>query len=267
MSTKLLLHQFLSKSGKFKSKLDVVDAIHNGDVKVDNEVITNKQYQFNPNSRTVTYRGESLTQVDKIYIAMNKPERCICSRLNKPEKDLDKKSVFDVVKPLNLPLRVEQSLFTVGRLDEDTTGLLLLTNDGDFCNKIINAESHIPKVYLASLSRPITDAQHRALKEGVTIELEEDGKISHYKTRPAKVEIDVENRNNIFITIDEGKKRQIRRMFDAVGNSVEQLQRISIGGLTLASLRLKIGQCVKVEPRILDEIIDIEKEARRPVRD
>ncbi|HLP79729.1 MAG TPA: pseudouridine synthase [Acidobacteriota bacterium] len=249
MSAKLQLHQFLSKTGKFASKLDIMDAIHDGMITVDDKVVTDARYQLNPNMRTVVYNGEVLSRVENIYIALHKPMHNLCSRLNNSERSLKKRSVFEIVSKLNLPIKLEQSLFTVGRLDEDTTGLLLVTNDGDFCHKVINAGSHIPKVYLVTLRDELTDKQHRLLKDGVDIELEEDGKFSTYHTRPAKLEIDVQNRRILKITIDEGKKRQIRSMFEAVGNEVVALCRISIGELTLASLRLDVADCVRLDER------------------
>ena len=249
-----MLHQFLSKTGKFASKQDITDAVHAGKVLVDGVAQQDTHYQFNPNVRNVIYRGKTLTQVEKVYIVLNKPEKYVCSRLNRPEQDLQKHSVFELMKKLNLSTRVEQSLFTVGRLDEDTTGLLLLTNDGDFCNKIINADARIPKVYKVTLRDAITDAQHRALKTGVTIDLEQDGVHESYMTRPAKIQIDIENRRIVFITIDEGKKRQIRRMFESIGNEVVALTRISIGELTLESHSLKLGECKRVDARISEEI-------------
>lgn len=269
MSKKLLIHQYLSKTGRFESKQEIIDVLHMGKIKINGEVVTNKQFQFNPNNSEVTYRGESLSDIQNLYVVMNKPEGYICARLNKPQQEgaRKQKSAFDLLKFLNLSPRIEATLFTVGRLEDDTAGLLLFTNDTEFRDSITKAKNPPPQVFLVRILKPLTDVQHRALKAGVKIEVEENGKATQFLSKPTKVEVDVEDRCNLFITIEEKKKDQIRKMIASVGNEVIELKRISIGGLTLKSLRLPIGICDKVDKRVLNEILDIETERRIVIRD
>lgn len=276
MSKKLLIHQYLSKTGRFETKQDAIDALHAGRIKINGEVITNKQFQINPNNCEVKYNGEILSDIQDLYIVMNKPAGYICSRFNKPQDEGTKKqkSAFELLKFLNLSPRIEQTLFTIGRLDDDTSGLLLFTNDTKFRDKILKSPDKVKKRYLVRILKPLTDQQHRELKAGVYISTSDNKSTSESKdtknkfmSRPSKVEIDVEDRCNIYITIDEQKKDQIRQTIAEIGNEVIELKLISIGGLTLKSLRLPSGICDKVDQRIIHEILDIEPARKIVIRD
>lgn len=185
------------------------------------------------NGETITELGTKVTGTEdirldgkpirpvhkKVYIMLNKPAGYITTA----HDDFDRPTVFDLIKD-----EIHTRVFPVGRLDYDTEGLLLLTNDGDVTYALTHPKHHIDKTYVVYLNDvPVPGAVER-LKKGVAI----DGK----KTAPAKV--DWIRDNLLHITIHEGRNRQIRKMVEAVGYQVEYLQRISVGKLILGNIPL-----------------------------
>ncbi|MBU1703984.1 MAG: pseudouridine synthase [Nanoarchaeota archaeon] len=134
-----------------------------------------------------------------------------------------------------LDTNLKNSLFCVGRLDEDTSGLIIITNDGTLGSKITRPESMIEKGYAAVLEKDIKDKDIEKIKKGVTISLEHNKKVTEYKTRPCKIQLI--DKRDVIITVSEGKKREVRRIFEAVGNKVVSLERVSIGSLRLDGIR------------------------------
>lgn len=242
MSMKIRLHQFLSKTGAFPSKRDAKDAVWAGDVTVNGQVMKNISFQFNPRTKPVAYRGEVLTiPEDHITLALHKPAGYVCSRINKQERSFGKTPVFDLL-PEHLSQRDKDRMVTVGRLDEATTGLLLMTTDGQLVHQITAPDQHVAKVYLVHTASAIADADIQNLSEGVTIELEDNGKISTYRTQPANVQRLDEN--GVQITLHEGKKRQVRRMLASLGHEVVDLHRAAVGELWLEDMGLSEGDCM-----------------------
>lgn len=172
----------------------------------------------------ITIDGEHIMIPKKknfIYIMMNKPRGYVTT----VSDELDRRCVMDLLED------VEERVYPVGRLDRNSEGLLLFTNDGEFANSIMHPSRHISKTYRVTVRPDINDDQLVALSEGVVI----DGK----KTLPASVVVkDKEaGRVVILITIKEGRNRQIRKMCEAVGLEVARLRRISIGPLKLGMLK------------------------------
>ncbi|MBQ8348706.1 MAG: rRNA pseudouridine synthase [Ruminococcus sp.] len=172
----------------------------------------------------ITIDGERIMIPKKknfIYIMMNKPRGYVTT----VSDELDRRCVMDLLED------VEERVYPVGRLDRNSEGLLLFTNDGEFANSIMHPSRHISKTYRVTVRPDINDDQLVALSEGVVI----DGK----KTLPASVVVkDKEaGRVVILITIKEGRNRQIRKMCEAVGLEVARLRRISIGPLKLGMLK------------------------------
>ena len=230
MSKKIRLHQFLSKTGMFNNKGRVFDAIYDGLVTVNDKVITNKDYQFKL-SATVEYDFKELKMIeDNIYIVLNKPLGYLCSRLTKSEKEADKRSVYEL---LNLDDIKKNSLSCVGRLDENSAGLLIMTNDGKLNINITNPNKKIEKTYYVVLKNNIFSEDIQKLEEGVFITLEENDVETLYQTKPAKIKR-LKDNNKIEISISEGKKRQVRRMIESIGNKILFLERIRINNLTLS---------------------------------
>lgn len=160
--------------------------------------------------------GKKLT-----YIMLHKPKGCVTT----VNDDLGRKTVMDFVKDIH------GRVYPVGRLDYDTEGLLLLTNDGELANKLTHPRNEVSKTYIARISGALAEAEVRQLEKGVMV----DGKI----TAPAAVKVldgDVHH-TRVEITIHEGRNRQIKKMFEAVGKEVEFLKRVAVGELHLGGLQ------------------------------
>jgi 16S rRNA pseudouridine516 synthase len=222
---KISLLQFLMRSGKFKTSHEAERAIRNGKINVRKEAITNPKHFFDPKTDFVFVEGELIKKATPLYFLMNKPAGIIC------QKSREEESIFDHLHPLKLTPEQRLSLFVIGRLDKDTEGLLILTNDGKLSDSLMNPKNNIPKTYYAILNLPLGASQKAQLESGIKISTE-DGM---YTTKPCTIK--KEGERTIYISITEGKKRQIRRMFEAIGNEVVHLKRISIGKLELGTLK------------------------------
>ena len=168
----------------------------------------------------VTVNGKRVSVKTKnYYIMFHKPKGCVTT----VKDDLGRKTVMDFID-------FHTRLFPVGRLDYDTEGLLLLTNDGDVANKLMHPKNAVEKTYVARISGSLSEAERRELERGVEV----DGS----PTLPAKVKIleKDEHHTRVEITISEGRNRQIKKMFECVGKEVEFLKRVSEGELRLGGL-------------------------------
>ena len=128
MSKNISLKQFLMRSGRFERSYDCIAAIKDGKVTVGNEIITHPNHFFNPKKSLVRLYGEKINQIPKLYFLFNKPSGYLC------QKSASEKTVYGLLDRINLPKASKQSLYTVGRLDKDTEGLLIITNDGSGVN-------------------------------------------------------------------------------------------------------------------------------------
>ena len=225
MSKKVSLKQFLMKSGRFEKADACIDAVRNGRVSINNKAILNPNYFFNPKNALVKMDNEKIKIVSKLYFIMNKPAGYLS------QKSDEEKTIYDLLKNMKLPKESVQSLHAVGRLDKDTEGLLILTNDGKLSNIIMDPENKIIKKYHAMLEKPADKEKVKLLEKGVELEIDYE----KYKTKPCKIKIVGEK--EVYVSITEGKKRQIRKMFENIGNKVAYLKRVSIGGLQLGNLK------------------------------
>lgn len=194
--------------------------IANGNVKVNGAVVREKGYST-AKGDIIRINGRRIVPVTHhTYIMLNKPKGYITTVTD----DRDRKTVSDLVSD------VQARLFPVGRLDRDTTGLLIMTDDGDLAYKITHPGYEITKTYRALITGTISKEKIWALRNGVDI--------GGFVTSKAKVDIIRQNKKNtlIEISIHEGKNRQIRRMLKAVGKSVIQLERVAIGKVYLGKL-------------------------------
>ncbi|MGI6280253.1 MAG: pseudouridine synthase [Acutalibacteraceae bacterium] len=199
-------------------------AIRGGKVSVDGNIIRDPSFAVDPTACKIMFDGQAVVYKKHIYLIMNKPKGVLSS-----SNDRRRQTVVDLVPP-NLK---RAGLFPVGRLDRDTTGLLIITDDGDFAHTAISPKSGIIKTYDVVLDGEITpDAQDR-FNKGVVLA---DGT----KCRPASLQIIAFNR--ALVRISEGKYHQIKRMFGTVGLGVNELSRIAFGGLKLPA-DLKLGEC------------------------
>ncbi len=214
------LQKIIAASG-IASRRKAEDMIREGRVAVNGKVITELGYQADT-SDTVTVDGKAITREEKVYYLMNKPKYTLCT----VSDDKDRDTVMQYIDE-------KHRIFPVGRLDFETTGLLLLTNDGNFSHKMTHPSHHIPKTYECAINGIMTDQQARALAKGIELE---DG-----KTLPAEVHIVKRNENKnktvLYITIFEGRNREIRRMMEYFGFEVTRLDRKQFGFLTCGSLR------------------------------
>ena len=198
------------------SRRSAEEIILAGRVRINGQVVTELGTKVNSVDVVEVDDKKISLEQEKVYIMLNKPRGYITTS----KEQFGRPSVLEL-------LDVSQRVFAVGRLDMDSEGLLLLTNDGEFTNKIIHPTKHISKTYEVVLKKEIADENIEKLKQGVDI--------GGYITRPAIVE-KVDNKN-IIITIHEGKNRQVRKMCEAVGNKVVNLKRVAIGDLELGELK------------------------------
>lgn len=185
-----------------------------GLVTVNGVLVKDSDSKLDENQDIVTYRGEELRYQQYHYYMLNKPQGVVTAT-----KDNVSKTVMEL-----LPLEIRKKLFPVGRLDKDTEGLLLLTDDGALSHRLLSPTNHVDKTYLVTIAKPLTFEACKSLEEGVEIG-------ESHPTRPAVVEILSDSQ--IFLTIQEGRFHQVKRMLKAVDNEVTALKRISFGGLKL----------------------------------
>ena len=225
MSKKISLKQFLMKTGKFDRVEECLQLIRNGNVTINDKPITNPNYFFNLKNSIVRLNNEKIKQVGKLYFLLNKPAGYLS------QKSSDEKTIYDLLKTSRIDDKISRSLFAVGRLDKDTEGLMIITNDGKLSDFVMHPTNEIIKRYHAVLEKIITNDSLKLLEKGVIIEID-DAKYKTTKCRIRKVK-----ENEVYISITEGKKRQIRKMFESVNNKVAYLKRVSIGGLQLGKLK------------------------------
>ena len=203
------------------SRRKVEEFILNREITVNNNIINTLSYDVQEND-IVKYKGKIVSpQQKKVYIMLNKP-KCYITSL---KDDQDRKLVTDLVKDIKC------KVFPVGRLDYNTEGLLLLTNDGDWANEIIHPSKHINKTYEVKVKVMPTNKQLNSLRNGIVID--------DRKTLPAKVKV-VDFADSYYIlhmTIHEGRNREIRKMFESLNIKIYNLKRISIGELELGNLK------------------------------
>jgi len=190
--------------------------IRDGRVTVGGEVVTDPARDVGDGDEVAVNGGPVASEPREVW-AVNKPTDVV-STAREPGR---RRPVTDLVAS-------ERRLYPVGRLDADSTGLILLTNDGDLANRLTHPRYEVPKTYRVRLARPPGRDQLERLRRGVELE---DG-----PTAPARVERAGER--ELEVTIREGRKRQVRRMVEAVGNSVESLTRVRVGSLELGELPL-----------------------------
>ena len=208
------LSKRLAQSGvAARRKADLL--IQKGAVCVNGKVVKLPQTQVEATD-SITIEGKPLSAQKKIYLIMHKPKGIECTHKKAPGK----KIIYDLFK------EVGARLFTIGRLDKDTTGLILLTNDGDFANKVIHPSSNITKEYLVKVNKDITHEHLVSISEGCTI--------SGTLVKPKKVK--KVRLSTLKITVSEGKNREVRRLMESAGLDVLELTRIRIGGLNLGNL-------------------------------
>lgn len=219
MAEGIRINKYIAQKG-ITSRRKADDLVSNGNVKINGITIRELGYRVMPGD-LVEVNGAILTGMEKkVYIALNKPLGYVTT----VKDQYDRPTVMDVVTDIN------ERLFPVGRLDYNTTGLLILTNDGDLAYRLTHPRHEIVKTYRALVSGYLSDGKIAKLRKGVDI--------GGFVTSEADVKLirQMKNSTLVEIGIREGKNRQIRKMFRAVGCSVQQLERTAIGNIKLGRL-------------------------------
>lgn len=224
----LRLDKFISERTEY-SRSQIKELARKGSITLDGAVIKSADIKFNPEEQTVSVCGRVLKNSRYSYILLNKPEGYVCST--------DEKDGETVMKLVPAEMRTKD-MFPAGRLDKDSLGALLITDDGELAHRILSPKKHISKIYIVKLDRAFENKYIDIFKNGVVLS-------SGEQCLPAKLK-PVENSEKLaFVELHEGKYHQIKRMFAAVGNHVELLMRISLGSLVLPE-KLGKGQCMEL---------------------
>ena len=233
------LQKLIAEAG-LASRRKAEEMIKEGRVSVNGIVVDTMGFEVEETD-TVTVDGEKINGKEKkVYYMLNKPKGYVTTvhdQFNRP-------CVLDLIKE-----ETDKRVVPAGRLDYNTEGLLILTNDGELINKITHPSNKIEKKYIAVINGKLTESKAERLRSGVIIDKK--------KTYPAKVFVDeiFKDKCVVEITICEGRNRQVRKMFEAVGHHVIDLKRVSLGTLTLGNL--KTGRIRKLNPNEVQTLFNL----------
>lgn len=212
---KIRLDKYLADMG-LGTRTEVKKKIRKGQISVNGMVIKEPEYKTDTETDVVLADNQPLSYETMEYYMLNKPQGVVSATEDRKEK-----TVLDLILS-----KKRKDLFPVGRLDKDTEGLLLITNDGALAHQLLSPKKHVDKQYFVRLSKPLKKEDAKKLETGVDIG--EDT-----LTMPAKIVYTGQSEEEVLITIQEGKYHQVKRMFQAVGNQVVFLKRLSMGSLKL----------------------------------
>lgn len=211
------LDKYLCETG-FGTRSQVKDLLKKGQVMVNGEVVKKPELKINETTDQILCQGKKASYQKNIYLMLHKPAGVVSAT-----EDNREKTVLDLVRPEDR----KNGLFPVGRLDKDTEGLLLLTDDGELAHQLLSPKKHVDKTYYAKIDGQVTEEHVKQFREGLNIGDEK-------KTLPAVLTILLSGPvSEIEVTIHEGRFHQIKRMFEAVGCKVTYLKRLSMGSLVL----------------------------------
>ncbi len=213
------LNKYLATAGVC-SRRKADELIAQGRVRVNGKPVTSLGVKIDPSRDAVFVNEKQVALLDEpVYLIFNKPKDCIATA----NDERGRTTIFEYV-------RVKERVFPIGRLDRNTTGVLLLTNDGEFANRLMHPRYEIKKAYQVTLDKPLVPAHAKRLESGV--------RLSDGATEPAEVYFIPQGKNKVIgIVIHEGKNRQVHRMFEALGYAVEKLDRVGYAGLTYEGLK------------------------------
>lgn len=226
MGEKIRIDKLLANMGK-GTRSEMRDALKYGQVKVNGVVIRTGKEKVDADLDVVTYKGEVVEYKKHVYLMMNKPQGVISAT-----EDNFHKTVIDLIEEDYK----HYELFPVGRLDIDTEGLLIITNDGELTHNLLAPKKHVPKTYFAKVAGKVGQRDIDAFAKGIVLD---DG----YACQPAELVIGdkIEGLTEVTLTIHEGKFHQVKRMFEAAGSKVVYLKRVSMNQLILDE-RIELGQ-------------------------
>ncbi len=209
----LRLDKFLCDAG-IGSRSQVKVFLKQGLIKVNGEIIKRPEFKVEEEQDSVTFQGKEIKYRKYVYYMLNKPKGVVSAT-----RDNLNRTVTDLIKDSG-----HQNLFPVGRLDKDTEGLLIMTNDGDLAHRRLSPKKHVDKVYYVELDKMLTEEGRRMLETGIDIGEEKP-------TLPANAQRITDT--SLYLTIREGKYHQVKRMLKAVGCEVTYLKRIAMGAISL----------------------------------
>ena len=227
------LDKIISSQTHYTRK-DVKSLIGNKQVMVNGNIINKSDFKVNPDIDIIEVSGEILKVQKYVYLILNKPKGYVSATVDKTDR-----TVLDLV-PLEYSHR---DLFPAGRLDKDTTGLMIITDDGNFAHNILSPNKHISKTYHVTIDIPLTNEMTDGFKKGVMLN---DGEC---KTASLKI-IDT---YNAIVTLTEGRYHQIKRMFGCFKAKVLELKRTKMGNLELP-VNLKEGECRELTQKELEQV-------------
>lgn len=212
------LDKVLSNLG-YGTRKEVKALVKDRMVEVDDVIASDSGMKIDPEKSKIKVSGELVNYRDYIYLIMNKPDGVVSATFDNYDE-----TVIDLLEPEHQVFKP----FPVGRLDKDTVGLLLITNDGELNHRLLSPKWHVDKIYYAEIDRPVDKKDIKAFEEGIVLD---DG----YKCMPARLEIleADEHGSKVNVTIQEGKFHQVKRMFNSRDKSVIYLRRIQFGPLRL----------------------------------
>jgi len=240
MVHKSTIYQILRKAGVIYTKNDADELFRSQKILVDGKLISGLDYQCNPKKATILINGIPLPKpITFHYFLLHKPVGYVTSK----ERDRDKKNVMELIHE---PTEVMNSLFPVGRLDFNSSGLLIITNDGDFAQELLDPLNEIEKEYLVEIKGILSTEDIDNIKNGFVVSIRD----LPYHTKPSEIYIKKEEKGNTTFTIilHEGKKRQIREMMKTLGHEVISLKRIRMGNLHLGNLA--VGEYRTFDPEL-----------------
>ncbi len=232
------LNKFLSSCG-IASRRKCDEIIQSGKVIVNGKSVSELGIVIDENKDKVEYNGKRLVlSNDFVYYKLNKPKGYICS--NADEKG--RKTIFDIVKS-------DKRLFSIGRLDYNTEGLILLTNDGDFAEIISHPRNEIDKEYIVTIEGKILESELAVLRAGV---MEKGVRMPRAKVAPIKYD---GRTTRLSVVINEGQNHQVRRMFEAIGKTIVLLNRVRVGPIILGGLsRGEFKPLTREEMGLIEEL-------------
>ena len=252
MGKAIRLDKYMADMG-LGTRSEVKVLIKKGRVSVDDEVVKQAEYKVDIESQCVAVDGEQIGYAQYEYFMLNQPAGVVSA-----VTDNRATTVVELIKDAK-----RKDIFPVGRLDKDTEGLLLITNDGELSHELLSPNKHVEKTYYAKVKGEVTEEDVRVFSEGLHLEketLREEKAEKEIETKPAKLTVlKAGEVSEVELTICEGKFHQVKRMFQAVGKEVLYLKRISMGGLVLDE-SLALGE---YRPLTKKELLELKKHTSR----
>jgi len=221
------------------SRKEVKELIKRKRVSVNNQLVDKSDYKINPETDKVSVDNQKLTIKKYLYLILNKPKGYVSATTDNKDR-----TVLDLVPQEYL----HRNLFPAGRLDKDTTGLMIITDDGNFAHEILSPKKHVQKTYNVTIDIPVTKEMVDGFQKGVNL--------NDVECKSAKLEIT--GKYTALVTLTEGRYHQIKRMFGCFKAKVLELERISMGRLTLPE-NLKSGECRELTEEELKKILSKEE--------